>query len=178
MLMKAILFSLLLLFTCNVSSCSPADEVTVKPPAETPGGNGENGNDDTDTPNSPDKIENMKLKITIGNSILTATLEDNPTTRDFITLLPITVKLDDYNRTEKIFYPESKLSTKDAPSSINPVAGDITYYSPWGNIAIFYKDFRQSGGLIRIAKIDGNIDALQVSGSIENVYFEIIEKDN
>lgn len=85
------------------------------------------------------------------------------------------VKLDDYNRTEKIFYLERKLSIKDAPSSINPVAGDITYYSPWGSIAIFYKNFRQSGGLIQIAKIDGNIDALQVSGSIENVYFEIIE---
>lgn len=150
-----ILFALIL--TGNMSACG-TNEDNTNPPTEQPG-----------------NFENMKLKITIGNNILTATLADNPTARDFVTLLPVTVKLDDYNSTEKIFYPERKLSTQDAPSSINPVTGDITYYSPWGNIAIFYKDFRQSSGLIRIAEIDSGISALQVSGSINDVRFELIE---
>jgi len=134
-----------------------------------------------ETENEPKKnpeliIENMKLKVTIGDVVLTATFADNPTAKDFILLLPLTVKLDDYASSEKIFYSERKLSTKNA-GSINAVAGDITYYSPWGNVAIFYKDFGISSSLIRIAKLDGNIDALKTAGSIENVRFELLEEE-
>ncbi len=38
----------------------------------------------------------MKLKITIGQTVLTATMYDNPTAADFIALLPLTLTLQDY----------------------------------------------------------------------------------
>ena len=126
--------------------------------------------------NPPENFENMKLKITIGNRELTATFENNNTAKDFASLLPLTVNLDNYASTEKIFYLSRKLSTKGTPSGIDPEPGDITYYSPWGNIAIFYRDYGYSNGLVKIARIDSGIDALQVSGSINNVKFELIEK--
>lgn len=123
-------------------------------------------------PTAPTEI--MKIKITAGNDTLAATLADNPTANDFITLLPLTVKLDDYASTEKIFYPSRKLSTENAPSGIDPEAGDITYYAPWGNIAIFYKDFDYSSGLVKIGRIESGIETLQeASGSIDNVRFEL-----
>jgi len=130
------------------------------------------------TPNEDgiSKIDSMKLKISVGERTLTARLDDNPTTRDFIALLPLTVKLDDYASTEKVFYPSRKLSVKNAPSGIDPNAGDITYYAPWGNIAIFYKDFGYAGGLVKIGSIENGIEALQVSGSIDTVRFELIEE--
>jgi len=138
----------------------------------------ESGNPDNTENDKPEtEIESMKLKVTVGSAILMATFSDNPTTRDFISLLPLTVKLDDYSNTEKIFYPERKLSTQNAPADINAVTGDITYYSPWGNIAIFYKDFGNSRGLIRIAHFDGNIDVLKTSNSIESVKFELQEEE-
>lgn len=118
-----------------------------------------------------------KLKITIGEQVLTATLADNPTAKDFVTLLPLTMELSDYNNTERIFTLPRKLTTKGAPSSIDPDAGDITYYPPWGNIAIFYKDFRVSNGLVRIGKFDNGIEALQVSGSVQ-ARIEVIEAEN
>lgn len=127
------------------------------------------------TNNKPQGTKNMKLKVTIDDVVLTATLADNATADDFISLLPLTVKLDDYASSEKIFYPDRKLSTKGA-GSINAVAGDITYYSPWGNIAIFYKDFGNSNSLIRIAKFDGNIDILKKKGSLSSVTFELDEE--
>jgi hypothetical protein len=73
---------------------------------------------------------------------------DNPTSRDFLTLLPLPLTLEDYARTEKISYLSRKLSTEDAPSGSDPSVGDFTYYSPWSNLAIFYKDFGYSSGLI------------------------------
>src|SRR5438876_6306635 len=89
------------------------------------------------------------------------TLEDNATTRDFVALLPLTLTLRDYNRTEKISDLPKKLSTKGAPSGRDPNVGDIAYYAPWGNIAIFYRDFGYSAGLVKLGKLDSDEDALR-----------------
>lgn len=120
-------------------------------------------------------VSDMKLKITFGNTTLTATLYDNPTTRDWLSQLPVATELEDYASNEKIYYPERKLSKEGAPSGYEPKKGDITYYAPWGDIAIFYKDFSYSGGLISLGSIDGDgIEKLQQVGD-QSVTFELIE---
>lgn len=122
----------------------------------------------------PQIIENMKLKITFGETVLKATLYDNPTTQDFISMLPITTEVEDYASNEKIFYPERKLSTNQAPNGYKPSTGDITYYAPWGDVAIFYKDFSHSSGLISLGRIDDNgIEKLKSVGK-QPVTFELI----
>ncbi|WP_421879109.1 cyclophilin-like fold protein [Marinoscillum sp.] len=113
-------------------------------------------------------LNNMKLKITFGDTELTATLYDNPTTLDLIKQLPITTKLEDYAGTEKIFYPKQKLTRESAPDGYTPSKGDITYYAPWGDVAIFYKDFGYAKGLISLGVIDNNgIEQLMTVGSTE-----------
>ncbi len=117
----------------------------------------------------------MKIKITFDNTELTATLYDNATARDFISMLPITTELEDYASNEKIFYPERKLDTSGTPSAYRPSTGDITYYAPWGDIAIFYKDFSKSSGLVSVGKIDNNgIELLKKVGK-SKVTFSLIE---
>jgi hypothetical protein len=109
----------------------------------------------------------MKIKITIGEKVAIATMNNNPTTADFISLLPLTLTLTDFNRTEKISDLPEKLSTKEAPAGYKPSVGDITIYAPWGNLAIFYKDFSYSNGLISLGKITSGIEALSVSGTVK-----------
>ena len=113
-----------------------------------------------------------KIKITIGNTALTATLSDNPATRDFISLLPLELKLEDYAGTEEITYLPEKLSTEGAPSGCDPSVGDITYYAPWGNLAIFYKDFGYARGLIKLGKIEQGIEEFNKAGVL-NVSIEL-----
>ena len=110
-----------------------------------------------------DKIKeksNMKIRLTVGDTVLTATMLDNETSRDFISLLPLTLTLKDYAGTEKIADLPKKLTTKGAPPGSDPSVGDITYYSPWGNIAIFYKDFGYASGLILLGNIESGIEKL------------------
>ena len=57
--------------------------------------------------------------------------------RDFISLLPLTLTLEDYAKTEKISDLPRTLTKERAPAGSDPSVGDITYYSPWGNLAIF-----------------------------------------
>lgn len=112
------------------------------------------------------KTDTMKLKLTIGEKAATAILYDNPTSKDFASMLPLTLKLEDYNNTEKISTLSKKLSTQNAPAGFDPSVGDITYYAPWGNIALFYKDFGYSGGLISLGKITSGIEAFEVGNSV------------
>lgn len=100
----------------------------------------------------------MVLKITLDNQTAKAVLYDNPTSRDFLRLLPMTVVLKDYSNTEKIFTPLKPLSIESAPNGFKPAKGDLTYYAPWGNIALFYRDFSFSTGLIAIGKITQGIE--------------------
>jgi hypothetical protein len=85
----------------------------------------------------------------------------------FHSLLPLTLKLDDYAATEKISYLPRKLSKDAAPDGFAPVSGDIAYYAPWGNLAIYYKDFEYSKGLIKLGTIVSGLEALSVPGSAD-----------
>ena len=116
----------------------------------------------------------MKIRLTVGDKVLTATLIDSKTTRDFISLLPLTLTLKDYAGTEKISDLPKRLSTEGAPSGSDPSVGDITYYAPWGNLAIFYRDFGYSSGLVILGKIDSGKEAFNVPGSVR-VTIELIK---
>lgn len=111
--------------------------------------------------------KNQKIRITIGDTALTATLNDSKTSRDFISLLPLTLILEDYAGTEKVSDLPKRLSTEDAPAGSNPSVGDITYYAPWGNLAIFYKNFGYARGLVILGKIDSGTEAFNVPDSVK-----------
>jgi hypothetical protein len=115
----------------------------------------------------PKQANSMKIRLRVGDTVLTATLIDSATTRDFISLLPLTLTLKDYAGTERISDLPKRLSTEGAPSGSDPSVGDITYYAPWGNLAIFYRDFGYSSGLVILGKIDSGIEALNVPGSVK-----------
>lgn len=100
------------------------------------------------------------IRIQVGPHQLTAELTDTPSARDFLALLPLTLVLKDYASTEKIADLPQKLSTRAAPAGFDPSAGDITYYAPWGNLAIFYRDFSYSHGLIPLGRITQGLEHL------------------
>jgi hypothetical protein len=102
-----------------------------------------------------------------GVATLTATLDDNATSRDFASLLPLTLTLEDYAATEKVSDLPKRLSTAGAPDGHEPSAGDLTYYAPWGNLAIFHKDFRYSTGLVKLGRFDVGVEVMKTSASLK-----------
>ena len=117
---------------------------------------------------SHSRRETMNIRMTMAGQIITASLEESDSARDFFAMLPLTLPLEDYAETEKIAYLPRKLTTQTAPEGIDPQVGDIAYYAPWGNLAIYYRDFGYSSGLIRLGRITSGLDALtaQPSGTL------------
>lgn len=118
------------------------------------------------TETSTQQATSMKINLKVGDQVIPATLINSKTTQDFISLLPLTLTLEDYANTEKISNLPRRLSTEAAPPGSDPAVGDIAYYAPWGNLAIYYRDFGYSNGLVILGKIDGGIEALNVPGSV------------
>ena len=116
---------------------------------------------------APDQqVRAMRIRIDIDGTVITATLEDSATARDFASLLPLTLTLRDYAATEKISGLPRRLSTQGAPPGFDPSAGDIAYYAPWGNLAIFYRDFRHSTGLIKLGAIESGGELMSRPGPL------------
>lgn len=109
----------------------------------------------------------MKVKVTLDSGVYSATLADNPTSQSFWQQLPLEAKLDNYEHNEKIFYFDNKLSTDKAPSAYTAKTGDITYYAPWGNIAMFIDQGQSASGLIYMGKFDGDLTELSQSSRIK-----------
>ncbi len=118
----------------------------------------------------------MNIRLTIDGQVLSATLEDSAAARDFAALLPLTLDLEDYAATEKIAQLPKKLSTAGVPAGMTPTIGDITYYAPWGNLAIFYKDFGHSAGLVKLGRIEGDVQVLRGRGPLK-AGIEAVGKD-
>ena len=108
----------------------------------------------------------MKIKITLDHTTRTATLADNPAHCSLMAQLPLTLPLEDYAASEKIARPQFKLNTAEAPARYRGKPGDITYYTPWGNLALFYKGSADADGLIYLGKFDGDFQALATARKI------------
>lgn len=159
---KILLISFLWLSVLSLSACGGGDEPLNPEIPEQTDGNSNNGN-------NTENNTAMKINITVGGRTITATMEDNAAARDLSSRLPLEITLNDYNNTtEKIFYPDPALKTEGVKRRCAPVPGDITIYAPWGNVAIFCKNWSYSNDLIKIGHIDGDgISALTVSGDVK-----------
>lgn len=103
------------------------------------------------------------VRFTAGSTSVDLTIgEDNPTVRDFLSLLPLTMTLEEYAGREKIGYFERKLTTEGSPGS-DPEDGDLIYFIPWGNIGFYYNTagIGFSNQTVHIGKYDASREQLE-----------------
>lgn len=115
----------------------------------------------------------VRIQLTTEGAVVArATLEGHACARDFVALLPLTLKLEDYAATEKIAVLPRPLVTTEPIAACAPSAGDVSFYAPWGNIAIFYNDGQLSQGLVRLGRLDAGLSAIRRTGPMV-VTFEL-----
>lgn len=113
---------------------------------------------------SSSKESPMKIRLIVGEQIATATLYDNATAHDFAALLPLFLTMADYDTIERVSDLPRKLSTQGAPEGMAPVAGELTHYAPWGNLAIFIEPRSWSRKLLPLGKVDEGLPILAQPG--------------
>lgn len=107
----------------------------------------------------------MQVHFAFADQRFSATLEDNPTARDFAALLPLDLTIEDYSTNEKISYLPRKLTMEGARPFGHEAPGDICYYAPWGNLALYHAGYRHSSGLVRLGRLDAGFAPLLKRGT-------------
>nr|WP_236843055.1 cyclophilin-like fold protein [Bradyrhizobium icense] len=109
-------------------------------------------------------VTNLRIRCGLGQQSFTATLFNNPSVRDFASILPVDLTIEDYADNEKIAYLPRKLTEDGSGPFSDEAPGDVCYYGPWGNLAFFYGSYHFSRGLIRLGRLDDGIQPLLTKG--------------
>ena len=89
----------------------------------------------------------------VGSRRFAVTLEDNPTSRAFVQLLPATFELVELNGNEKyVTLPRSLPTNAVRPGMIR--AGDVMLYGS-DTLVVFYETFSSSYSYTRIGRVTG-----------------------
>ena len=106
----------------------------------------------------------MRIAIEFAGQRLTATLEDNPSARELLSMLPLDLTISDFSTNEKIAYLPRKLSELARGPVPGAAPGDLCYYVPWGNLAFFHGGYESTRDLVRLGRLDGGIEPLLTRG--------------
>ncbi len=124
---------------------------------------------------TPETRQEMKIRVRVGDKTLTATLNRSKASRDFASLLPLTLTMNDLFRREKFAHLPRAISENGERSHSFEV-GDVAYWPPSSDVAVFYRQDGQAipdPGIIHLGRIDSGIEAFDVPGSMR-VTFELI----
>ena len=96
--------------------------------------------------------DTMKLKVTVGSNVFTATLHNNATVTAFKTKLPITINMKELNGNEKYYELSNDLPYNASnPGTIQ--TGDLMLYGS-NTLVLFYQTFSTSYRYTRLGRID------------------------
>lgn len=86
----------------------------------------------------------VRIQLSIGDGVATATLNDTAPARDFAAMLPVTISMHDLFGREKPGRLPRQLDIDGARREYRYEVGEIAYWSPGNEIAIFYADDGQA----------------------------------
>ena len=110
----------------------------------------------------------VKLRLKVADRTITATLIDSEAARDFVSLLPLTLTMNDLFRREKFGHLPRAISTGGKRTHTYAV-GEIAYWAPGPDVAVYYRDDGEeipNPGIIVIGRIDSGVELLDVPGSL------------
>lgn len=119
----------------------------------------------------------MRMRLTVGDHTATASLLDNETAHDFASLLPLTLVMHDLFGREKPGQLPRALASGGLPQSTYQV-GDLGYWSPSRDLAIFYHHDGQripNPGIVIIGRIDSGLDVIASAGGAFHLTIELID---
>ena len=102
---------------------------------------------------------------------------ESPTARDFVALLPMTLRMSDLFEREKYGHLPRKLSS-DARHTREYALGDIAFWPPGPDMAVFYRHDGEAipnPGIIVLGRVTSGLEALRGRDPLR-VKFELIQQ--
>jgi hypothetical protein len=105
-----------------------------------------------------------RLRCRFADQDFTFRLADNPTVRDFVSLLPLDLTITDFSTNEKIAHLPRRLDESGLVDFDDEAPGDLCYFLGWGSLAFFHDSYVYRRDLIRLGRIEGGVAPLLARG--------------
>ena len=108
----------------------------------------------------------MRMQVSDGEHTVMFELNDTPAAGSLYDQLPLELDVGDYGGNEKTFYPPLALDGANAREGGGD-AGGLAYFSPWGDVAMYYGAFGSYPGLWLLGEAVEGAEAIDaLSGTI------------
>lgn len=119
--------------------------------------------------------ETTDIRMTVGITVITATLDNSDTTQAFLATLPRTLAMNHYGGRE--YYGRLETLPENGEAIADFENGDVIYYPAGPSFAIFFAgaDSSSQGGLIRMGRITSDLSVFDMLGSTAEMFIEVAE---
>lgn len=116
--------------------------------------------------NPTEEEETMQISVKSADYEIIYELNNSNAAKTLYDQLPLTMDVEPFSNNEMTFYPPQKLDTSDTPLSSGE-AGTLSYYSPWGDVVMFYDYCNPNGSLYGLGQVvSGKENIEKLSGTI------------
>lgn len=120
------------------------------------------------------EVSEVKVKITVGDTELIATLENNATTQALTRQMPMTLPMMDLYRREMCYRYGAYALPTDNMRSDGYEVGDIAYWAPGGSLVILYAQNGEQFERQHLGHIDSGVEVFENTGDVD-VTFELMD---
>lgn len=126
-------------------------------------------------------MSDMQIRITSQGHAATFQLYDTAAAGEFYDQLPLKLDLTNFRNAQWMFYPPRRLNVTAQEAYHDGKKGELSYYAPWGDVFMLYKDFYAGDEMHRLGVGSSGIDDIaKMSGSavIEKIVPEAFEEES
>ena len=116
----------------------------------------------------------VRIKITVGDTQLYATLENNATTKALVEQMPLTLSMQDLYDREMCYRFGANALPTDSLRSDGYAVGDIAYWPPRGSLVILYAQNGEQFERAHLGHIDSGVELFENTGDVD-VIFELAD---
>ena len=110
-------------------------------------------------------VSDMQVKITSRGHTATFRLYDTVAAKEFYDQLPLKLDLSNFRDAQWMFYPPEKLNVTAREAYHDGKKGELSYYAPWGDVFMLYKDFYAGDEMHRLGiNLTGIEEIAKMSG--------------
>lgn len=105
-------------------------------------------------------LSNMQVKITSQGHTALFQLYNTVAAKEFYEQLPLELDLTNFRDAQWMFYPPQRLKVSAREAYHNGKKGELSYYEPWGDVFMLYRDFYAGDEMHRLGVGISGIDGI------------------
>ncbi|MGY5612486.1 cyclophilin-like fold protein [Vibrio brasiliensis] len=106
-------------------------------------------------------LSERRIQISSQGHVAIFQLYDTAAAKELYQQLPLKLELSNFRQAQWMFFPPEKLNVNANEAYHDGKKGELSYYAPWGDVFMLYKDFYAGDHMHRLGVVIEGIDSIE-----------------